>query len=267
MKKLITVSLAALFIVISSVTAVLAVVRGYQSNDQQLSLGMVVELVDDTTTPQIVRRAEQGSQAQIIGVSVQPGSQTLTLGSEQTPVYVQNSGITRVFATDLGQTIRSGDAVVVSPLRGVVQKATGAEKVIVGTATSDFPTDEAQTQTIDNNGQQQTVRVAEIDVNLDNKAGTGQLEQYDDTPLQRLARAVVGKQVSEAQVIIALVIFVVLMITEGSLIYAATTSSIISLGRNPMARKFINREFVRIIMVFVAVLAVGGVAIYAVLWV
>ncbi len=83
--------------------------------------------------------------------------------------------------------------------------------------------------------------------------------------LSLLGQNVAGKEVSEWQVIVALVIFLLLMVVEGSLIYGSIHSTISALGRNPLARSAVYKQLVQVLVAVIAVLAFGLATIYAVL--
>ena len=82
-----------------------------------------------------------------------------------------------------------------------------------------------------------------------------------------IGKGLLGKKVGEIRVVIALILFLIVLIAEGAIIHGAISSAITALGRNPMARKTIIKEMVRVIFVAIIVLVIGLASIYMILWV
>ena len=85
--------------------------------------------------------------------------------------------------------------------------------------------------------------------------------------MSKLGKSLVGRDVGEIRVLIALLVFMIVLIAEGGIIYGAVSSAITALGRNPLARKVIQREMLQVFVVAIIVLVVGLGAMYAILWI
>ena len=83
--------------------------------------------------------------------------------------------------------------------------------------------------------------------------------------LQNVANTVAGKKVDSLPIIISTVIFVVMLITVVSIVYAMIRSSIISVGRNPMAQSAVYRDIVQLSLLVLAIIGAGVIAIYLIL--
>lgn len=257
----------ALFLAILSLPcSASGVSQGYVTSDPDLRPGMVVALSDSGTpdTPS-VERASQDAADKIIGVATGADDTLVTIASGSQQVYVQSSGVAVAFVSDVNGSIKKGDQVSISPIKGVLMRSE-ASGVIVGLALEDFPSQNAESQQISTSNGQQTVLVARLSISLDGKL-TSNAGRVVDSSLARLGRAIVGKEVNEIQVVIAVIIFFIVLVAEGGIIYGAVSSAITSLGRNPMARKFIRRELARVLVIAVLVLLIGLAAVYAVLWI
>lgn len=246
--------------------------RGYVSDDSGLQPGMAVSLSASSRADEPrVERAAPETIEQVIGVTATADDNIVTIGSGEQEVYVQSSGMVETFASDINGEIKQGDSVTVSPLKGILMLA-GEGEPSIGLALEDFNAANAETQSIITGEGVRTVQIAKVEISLNNVVlanqqiaiGDSRLAQTDST-LERLGQAVAGKPVGELQVIIALVIFLVVMIAEGGIIYGAVSSSITSIGRNPMARQFIRSELIRVLLLAIVVLLVGVASIYAVL--
>ncbi len=239
------------------------VARGYATRDKDLKPGMVVSLSSESSADKPeVERADLDSASKVIGVTVNSSDSLVTIASGTDQVYVQSRGEASVYATDLNGEIKKGDGVTVSPLKGSVMRAAGNLPQL-GLALEDFP-GEAQETTIEGSETgRNSVRTARIKVTL--ASGLSESTSVSESSLSRLGRAITGKHVGEVQVIIALIIFLIVMVAEGSIIYGAVTSAITALGRNPLAKKVIISELVRVLGMVILVFIVGMAAIYLVL--
>ncbi len=244
-----------------------AMARGYASDDQDLQPGMAVALSSDgqADNPK-VERATADSESRVIGVAVNPSENFVTTGSGAAQVYVQSDGEVDAYVSDINGIPRRGDLLAVSPLKGVLVVADGTMGAVIGSALEDFDDNITSNQSIDKSGTSVNVRIDKIRVNLDHKSSlVGSTDA--DSSLERLGRSIVGRDVGEIRVIIALIIFFIVLVAEGGIIYGAVSSAITSLGRNPLARRIIVQELVRVVAIALLVLAIGLAAIYGILWI
>jgi hypothetical protein len=245
-----------------------AVANGYATDDPDLIPGMVVALSASSTAEEPkVERAALDREQKVIGVSTTADNQLIAIGSGKTKIFVQTTGEATVFVTNLNGIVKKGDLLAPSPLLGILMKADESTAPIVGIAIEDFNEGDAETQTISEADQSKDTKIDKIRINLDHKAASNQQASATDSSLERLGRAVVAKDVGEIQVIAALVIFLIVLVAEGGIIYGAISSAITALGRNPMARQIIRKEMGRVVAIALVVLSIGVAAIYAILWV
>lgn len=248
--------------------SVAALANAYATDDTELIPGMVVALSESSTAEEPkVERAALDKKAKVIGVSTTTDNQVLTVGSSNAKIFVQTTGEATVFVADINGVVKNGDLLAPSPLLGVLMKADESTAPVVGIAIEDFDENAAETQTVQEGEGEGQVKIDKIRVNLDHMAASNQQASGTDSSLERLGRAVVGKEVGEIQVIAALAIFLIVLVAEGGIIYGAISSSITAVGRNPLAGKIIRREMTRVVGVAVAVLVIGVAAIYAILWI
>ncbi len=241
--------------------------KGYSSSDSDLRLGMVVQLSENSNSDQPeVERASPEGVTRILGVATNPDDSLVVITSLKNDFYVQSSGEVSVFASDVNGQIKKGDQVSISPLKGIVMKATDSS-VVLGTALEDFPdaTATAYPTKSNDNGAPDT-KVNLMKINLDYRPISGGTAQ-SNSPLAKVGRLLVGREVAEIRVLIALIIFVIVLIAEGSIIYGAVSSAITAIGRNPLANKIIRKELFRVLIITFFVLGIGLSAIYGILWV
>lgn len=243
-----------------------AVSQGYQAGESDLKLGMVVKL-SDTSSPNnlAVQAADSTNQSLPLGVITQIDQSVLAIGSSVNNIFVTNSGQTDVFVSDLTGEIKKGDQLSVSPLKGVLQR-TENQQVQVGTALQDFPTDSAESVTIKGaDGNDKVVKTALISVNVDIKA-VGQTSEKENW-LQSVGRTITGRSTNEVRVVVAFIIFVALLVVEGVVLHSTISSTISAAGRNPMAKRLIEQQSFKGVLVAVIVLVTGIATISIILWV
>lgn len=239
------------------------VAKGYRTVDTGLSTGMIVALASDEDNQSFVERASPENISRVIGVVVDPSANFANVGSAESDVFVEASEEVEGYVSDLNGKVAKGDRLTVSPLKGILMKAS-LHDMAVATALEDFDGEGESVQITGDNGSPKTVTLLRLAVNI--SARSGGAATTEDSAISRLGQAIVDKDVTELQVIIAVVIFFMMVVVEGSIIYAAISSGIIALGRNPMAKNLIRRELIRMVGVAVFVLMLGLAAIYAVLW-
>lgn len=245
-----------------------AIARGYKTDDIGIQVGMVVALTDDKTQDSKIERATQQNNQRVVGVVTNSDNSFVTVASATTTVLVESEGEVDAFVSDLNGYVSQGDLLVLSPLKGVLMKAKdGASAPIVGIAAANASSaTTSSSYPVEDNGSQKNTTIAKIRINL-NRQGAASSGSQEDSSLSKLGKAVVGREVGETRVLVALILFVIVLIAEGGILYGAISSAIIALGRNPLARKVIRQEMIRVIVVALIVLAVGLGAVYAVLWV
>ncbi len=241
----------------------MAIARGYITDDLGLQTGMVVSLSLESGSSSKVERATAENTQRVIGVVTTIDNSLVTVASSSTKVLVESEGEVEAYVSDINGKPQQGDLLVISPFKGVLMKSTDQASTILGIAAGDFPT---STQTYSVEDSSDTTQVAKIRINL-NRQGSTNINITPDSTLTRLGQAVVGKKVGEIRVVIALFIFLTVLIAEGGILYGAISSSIAALGRNPLARKIIRQELIRVIVIAVFVLIIGVGAIYGILWI
>ena len=245
-------------LIVLSPTAVLAIAKGYQTDDDKLVSGMVVSLSnnDSNTT---VSRASRDSATKVVGIAMPVSDSTVAITSRSADVYVESQGEVWAYVTDLNGEVKRGDLLTISPLRGMLMKAmSDGSEVIVALSADNFTTGAAEEVTLESG---QKAHVEKILVNLDQKT-------LSALPVfQRLGRSLTGKTVSDLRVLVALVIFTIVMISEAAIVYGGVTSAINAIGRNPLAREYIKKELLQVLAIVIAVLMVGMLSIYAILWI
>ncbi len=241
-----------------------AIGRGYTTDDKGLQTGMVAALSTEGSSK--VERASQTNSQRVVGVVTTFDSSSVTVASGTAKVLVETEGEVDAYIGDMGGSVTQGSLLVLSSVKGVLMKApTGTAGTTIGIAAGDFNTAEHSTYTIDENGKPKDVQIYKLKINLNHQGNNS--GSTENSTLSNIGRAIVGKNVGETRVVVALILFTIVLIAEGGIIYGAISASITALGRNPLARKVIRQEMTRVILVALMVLLFGLGAVYGVLWI
>lgn len=254
-------------IVIGMASTVFAIARGYTSADSGLKVGMVAALTNSGGDSQ-VERATQENTRKVVGVVTNLDDSLVTVASSDAKVLIESEGEVSAYVSDMGGEVNKGSLLALSPVKGVLMSVSpdsGYSIVGVASEESSSKTD-AISYDIEDGSTKRTVKITKIMINL-NRSGGGQSGSGADSSISRLGKAIVGKEVSELRVIVALILFLIVLLAEGAIMYGAISSAITALGRNPMARVAIRHELLRILFVAIIVFLIGLGAIYGILWV
>ena len=82
---------------------------------------------------------------------------------------------------------------------------------------------------------------------------------------KKAGEAITGKSVSTIRLYVALVILLVTVFITGSLLYGGVRSSLIAIGRNPLAKGAVARGLVQVIILGVIIFVLGLFSIYLIL--
>lgn len=256
--------LLSLFVVLVGVTipalAVTPVSQSYLT-DKTIPLGSLVALDGDSADKVIP--ADPDSVKNLIGVTINDSTPLVLTSGNSNSALVATSGIAPTLVSNLNGEIELGDQITASPIAGVGMKATTNTKVI-GVAQSQVSS--KKTETVNVNGKDEEIEIGEIRLLV----SVGYHYQEPEKTLiplalQNIANAMAGKKVDPLPIIISLIIFIVTMIIVISLVYSIVRSSIISVGRNPLAQSAVYRNAIQMSVLVLAIIAVATIAIYLVL--
>lgn len=221
----------------SAAAASANVSKSYQSIGT-IPAGSIVSL--SRASRSTIELANTLNSKRIIGVAVQDDDSLIAVDTGAATTQVATSGTVTTLVSNVNGSIKVGDQVAVSPFDGVGMKSALGERVI-GLAQTAFDGSQKGTTTkrvTDKNGNSHTVKVGyvqlSIAIGLDDGVNGGTM-----TGLQRFVRSLTGHQVSTPRIIISLVIAICTLVALVVLIYSAIYGSIVSIGRNPLAKNVI----------------------------
>lgn len=245
---------------------VFAIARGYMTSDTNLQTGMVVALSPDGSSSSSVERATQETSGRVVGIVTTINNSLISVSSEAAKVLVESDGQTDAYITDINGEVHKGDLLVLSPLKGILMRYSNDKTGVVIGIAADSPLP-AVAYSYKDGLQSKNTQIAKLKVSLSRKGDNDTAVLPADSALKRLGRTLVGRNVDEIRVMLALILFIIVLIAEGGIIYGAVSSAFSALGRNPLAGTIIRSELIRVVLIALAVLLVGLGAVYALLWV
>lgn len=254
-----------LLLMYSLTVAVQAITHGYATSDTGLRAGMVVSLSGQKDGLSVVERSRIDSQDRVVGVVSNVADSLIAVTDSKAKVYVANEGTVVAYVSDINGMPRKGDLLSVSSLNGILMKAPEAA-TRVAIAEEDFTNAPSTVHPISGTAETaESAQVAKIKVNLDVKSV--QAASGDASVLDKIGKSLTGKEVSDLRLVVALVVFFIVMLSEGAILYGAISSGLNALGRNPLAKNIIRSELFRVVGIALMVLFMGTLAIYALLWI
>lgn len=245
-----------LLIVPSSVCAA-AISKSYRV-DGNPTKGNLVSL--DTKQPGTAHLATMDNSSGLLGVVVGQGDSLLAINPDDNLVQVAIDGEAPVLVSTSNGDIAKGDLISVSPLSGLGMDAEAGLPVI-GRALTAFSADSSQAvaqQVTDKNGKTTTVKIGFVNVDINVNTSTDTSSSLN--ALQRLVKSLTGHVIPTARIIVALAVALVTLVVLTILIYASIFGSIMSIGRNPLAKSSILRALRSVLLLALLLAVVAGVA-------
>jgi hypothetical protein len=261
-------ALSALLIVPIVVTGVaLAASKDISQSYNSISdiqAGAIVSV--DATNADYVTMANTSNASKLLGVAVESDTSLLAVDPDANKVQIAKNGSVPVLVSTVNGDIKNGDRITVSPFNGVGMKAIGPGYV-VGRAQANFNSSSkgaTKQQVLDKNGQQQSVTVGFVQVDLNPKFDSD-VGGEGLNGVQQWVRSLTGHTVSKPRVIVSLVVAVATIIAVVVLMYASIYGSIISIGRNPLAKQSVFRALSHVVFMAVLIVSIAFILIYLLL--
>jgi len=255
----------------SAPTATDGIAQSYTATDSSIRQGMIVGLDRQDTTKVVLLTTH--NVADMLGVAISASDAPLALSGSTTTtqVYVATSGQYNVLVSNQNGAISIGDYVSISGLNGIGMKAQDTEQTVLGRAVSAFSgssSSATSSATVTaSNGAKTTVSIGVITVavnvisNPNLGKGTGDLPGF----LQVASSSIANKSVSAPRVYLSLGVLVLTAFISGSLLYSGVRNGVVSIGRNPLARRSIVRSVMQVVLVSVIVFIIGLFGVYLLL--
>ncbi len=232
--------------------------------------GMIVMLDPDDS--QKVMPLTNKTDKAMHGVVVSANDTVVSLGSSNSSnqVYVASNGKYDALVSTQNGPIKNGDIISISALDGVGMKADAAQNVILGKALTNFDGKKnvSGTTTLQSAGGERQVAIGLVQVDIGisrNPLAVSVSGPPVPAFLRKSSESIAGKPVSTVRLYISLAILLITIFLTGSLLYGGVRSSLVSIGRNPLAKKTILRGLVQVVIFGLIVFVIGLIAIYLLL--
>lgn len=241
-----------------------AISQGFTSQED-LSVGSLVSLTENAANG-TVQAANTSNGVRLVGVTSKQSLIELSGGAREVQVVIGGSSYALV--SDINGEVKRGDKIAPSPLSGVGMKATESTQVL-GTVEQDFSeANQVSTQQItDKNGTEHTVKVGLVttQVNVAFYQKPEDSASFLPSFLRKFANQVVGHEVAPIRILIALILLIASFGGVAVLLYSSVSSSIISIGRNPLSADAVHKGIFEVAALAIGILLLTLIALYLVL--
>ncbi len=221
---------------LSPASAVSANISHSYKGPATIQIGSLVSL--DSSQTDYVLPANITNAGQVLGVVVSSNDSLLAVDAQNGLLQVATSGTVSALVSTVGGDIKVGDEISVSPFNGVGMKAAVGSHVI-GLSQTNFnaSTEGAQNQEVtDTKGKKKTIAVGYVRLSISIGSGATLGADAQLSGLQKFAKNLTGHSVSTPRIILSVIITLVASLALVVLIYASIYGSIVSIGRNPLAK-------------------------------
>lgn len=250
-----------------SLPALAAYVSQGYTTKSSIPAGSIVAVTRNDQT--VVETASLSSENPIVGVvsTVNQGVVSVNPGSSNTQVI--SSGTAKILASDINGKINPGDSLTLSPINGVAMKATASGSLVgVARDSSDQLENRVSRQMTDNTGKIQSYSIGLLnsDVQLGQFQPTAsQSGSNVVTGLQALSSNLAGKKLTPVRAAAAFALVVIATVAAMVVLYSAVTSSIRSIGRNPLAKHAVLRSLGQVILAVVIIIFAAFAGVYIII--
>ena len=238
---------------------------------QNLATGTIVQIAD--STGRTVKPATLKELDKAFGVAVSTSTLPLSVSdnSVENQVYVATYGRRNALVTTENGVIKAGDLLAVSSLNGTLTKATPDHAIVFGRALTNYDGKNNNLGTTvlrDVSGKPtRSVAIGSIAITID-IAKNPQIKSTTTnlpSPLQRVGQAIAERPVSGARLYAGAAIAIASAAFALVILYVGVRSSIIAIGRNPLAKKSVIRAMLEVVVASILVLLIGLFTVYLIL--
>jgi hypothetical protein len=248
--------------IVAATTATIS--RSYAST-QPIDPGNIVSLT--SLNSKTVTLANTTNSDKIIGVAVAEDGSVIAVDPDQSKVQIVTSGMADVLVSDLNGDIKAGDKVAVSPFDGIGMKSGQGERVI-GLAQTNFSaaSDSLTTkQVTDKSGHERTLKIGRLQLSVLIGDDTSGDDGKKLNSLQTYVKSLTGRSVPTYRIVVSLGVAVVTLVALVVLVYSGVYSSIVAIGRNPLAQGAVLKALGRVLLIAALLLILALTFIYLLL--
>lgn len=237
---------------------------------EKVQRGMIV-MIDPKDTERVVPMTNDDPTS-MHGVVVAANETVLSLGGEAkiSQVHVANNGKYEVLVSTQNGSIKNGDLITISALDGIGMKANASQTVVLGKALTAFDGKHnvSGNMALKTSTGKKDVLIGKIAVDISishNPLSISITGPPVPAVLKKAGEVISGKPVSSVRLYVSLAILLVTVFVTGSLLYGGVRSSLVAIGRNPLAKKSIVRGLIQVIVLGLITFVLGLFSVYLLL--
>jgi hypothetical protein len=237
------------------------------TSTSSITNGSIVSL--DPKCSNCVQPANVSNDNLLLGVAVANDQSLLAVDPSNQPssVQVATTGTALVLASNLNGNIAVGDQISVSPFNGVgMRAAPGLETIGLAQTALNTNSPGVTTQEVtQKNNKKSIVQIGYVRISIAIGLSTTSNSSTGLNNLQRLAKSLTGNTVSTLRVATGLLVALIAIVALVVSTYASVFGSIISVGRNPLAKFAIFRTLASVLSLAAITTFLAGLIIFLLL--
>ena len=246
----------------ASVSAAGAISQGFQTNETNITAGSILSF---GSMQGIVETATSNNVANLVGIA--SSGSLIELSGEGRGVQVVVSGLTDALVSNVNGMVKSGDKITASPFAGIGMKANTSTE-IVGVAQADLSSEKTVQETVtDKSGKKEAITVGSVPLEVNVaffSSGQNGSSVFVPPFLQSIANTVSGTEVTPLRVLASALTLLLGFTTVTIILYASIRSSIMAIGRNPLANIAVRKGLVDVLIMAAGILAVTIITMYVI---
>jgi hypothetical protein len=255
----------------SSSSKVTQAVTQQYGADNPLQKGMIVKLKPGDNTK--VVPLDQAHDGDMLGIVVAANDSAVNLSSDSNykhQVFVATTGRFDVLVSNQNGPIKVGDYITVSSVDGIGMKAGSDGSIVLGKTNTAFDGTtkvEGSTTLTDTKGGKKNINIGRVSLTITVAHNPLQKNTESTFPgvFQKIGSGVANKPVSPARVYLSLALLLISAVVTTAILFSGVRSGIISIGRNPLAKKSIIRSMIQVIITGIIVFIIGLFGVYLLL--
>jgi hypothetical protein len=227
--------------------------------------GSIVSL--DPNQAGYIQLSNTDNGSRLLGVSLNSQDSLLAVDPTSGAIQVATNGSVNTLVSTVNGNIKVGDQISPSPFSGVGMESSPGMRVI-GIAQTAFTAKSPQAtpeQVKDRSGKTHTIEVGYVRLNItvgtNNTApATGGGTQVNS--LQRVVKSLNGRTISVVRIVLSIMVALISLISLITLVYASAYGSIVSIGRNPLAKHAVFRTLIAVMVMALLTISIASITIY-----
>ncbi|MEO6513778.1 MAG: hypothetical protein ABIR37_03750 [Candidatus Saccharimonadales bacterium] len=247
-----------------------SVTQAYGS-DTALQKGMIVKLKPGDNKK--VVPLDQEHDGDMLGIVVAANDSAVSLSSDSNythQVYVASTGRFEVLVSNQNGPLKIGDYITVSSVDGIGMKAGSDGSIVLGKTDTAFDGTgkvEGSASLTDTKGGKKNINIGRVSLTI--TVAHNPLQRSADSTFpgifQKIGAGVANKPVSPARAYLSMALLLISAVVTTSILFGGVRSGIISIGRNPLAKKSIVRSMIQVIITGLIVFIIGLFGVYLLL--